>query len=566
MAALQKPWILLGALVAASTCVQAVHPLIPVSVNRRDDSPFNINTGGDKDMEAWLGALERAPADTVCPVSCRELADSGDGWAMYQDQASLAACNQTMLVDVVYQTAVSNTQNTDLALRACVADYSSADVSFQPKADVAALCPTPNHAMVDRTVGIVSSVPGAKAQDTFSTDHLLEAGRQVLHQLRSEKPSCTRNARSMGYFQSSLVGVYGGLEVHQHGLLVDILDKFLDHAKETSLSKTTLVQMCEGDGVGADYGVGIIASSTRNFAVIQKTMKSWAEGHCVGNSTGEDWTTVTIRVPKTQPKANSTAIVTRDELSSPANPFSRIAQLNRRADCRTTKVEPGDGCWAVADRCKISQSDLQKYNPRNNFCNTLAVGEIVCCGSGTLPSTIPPGNSDGTCKIRRAIFGDDCTSLAQKCGISGNDFMKINTKTNLCSTLIVGQPVCCSQGKLPYNPPKEKADGYCYDYEVKKGDECASIAVMNDITMTELMSFNKKTWGWIGCDPLYTGKICLSTGSPPMPLAVANTVCGPTVSNLLILQSGLSIFFQCMGLISSTGSQHTATGRWQEHL
>jgi hypothetical protein len=122
--------------------------------------------------------------------------------------------------------------------------------------------------------------------------------------------------------------------------------------------------------------------------------------------------------------------------------------------------------------------------------------------------------------------------------------MKINTKTNLCSTLIVGQPVCCSEGKLPYNPPKQKADGYCYDYEVKKGDECASIAVMNDITMTELMSFNKKTWGWIGCDPLYTGKICLSTGSPPMPLAVANTVCGPTVSKPLIFKSGLLLSCQ----------------------
>ena len=173
MVALQKPLTLLGVLVAASTCAQAVQSLIPVSVNRRDDSPFNINTGGDKEIEAWLGALERAPADTVCPAPCRELVESGDGWAMYQDQTSLAACNQTMLVDVVYQTAISNTENTDLALRACVADYSSADVSFQPKADVAALCPTPNHAMVDRTVSIVSSVPGAKAKDTFSTDHLL---------------------------------------------------------------------------------------------------------------------------------------------------------------------------------------------------------------------------------------------------------------------------------------------------------------------------------------------------------------------------------------------------------
>ncbi|KAH7317094.1 putative glycosyl hydrolase, family 18 [Stachybotrys elegans] len=483
-------------------------------------------------MKAWLAALQRAPAATICPLPCGELEALGQGWAVYPDQASLAACNETMLVDFVFQEMADDGLNNKLALSACVADFSAQDVVFRANADIAALCPTPNHAMIERTVALVSSVPGARAQDSFSTEHLLAAGRQVLHQLESEKPSCTRNAISMAYSQSSLIGVFGGPEVHQHGLTAEILDKFLVHAQETSLSMTTLVQLCEGDGLGSDYGVGIIAGSTRNFPVVQKAIRSWTDGRCYTDAAGDgnanDWTTVTIRVPN---KANSTKFVTREDDTSPAHLFSRggLASLDRRADCRTTKVQSGDGCWALADRCKITQDNLKKYNPRNKFCDTLVVGELVCCSAGTLPSTIPPGNSDGTCKIRRVVKDDTCTTLASKCGLSGNDFMKVNAKKDLCSTLIVGQPVCCSQGKLPYNPPKQKANGFCADYEVKTGDECARIAVMNDITVADLKAFNKQTWGWIGCDPLYTGKICLSTGSPPMPASVSNAVCGPTV-------------------------------------
>ncbi|KAI6778523.1 uncharacterized protein J7T54_005047 [Emericellopsis cladophorae] len=548
MANSRKSWALLGALVAAGTCAQEAHSHRPPSLEvfPRDDPAYHIDTAGDEDMEAWLATLQRAPASTICPLSCSEVASLGQGWAVYPDQASLAACNETMLVDVVYQNEIDDGQNANLALRACVSDFSSQDVSFRPKDDVAALCTTPNHVMIDRPVALSSSVPGAHAQDSFSTQHLLAAGRQVLHQLGSQTPSCTRNTMSMAYFQSSLVGVFGGAEVHQHGLTAELLDRFLTHAEETSLSKTTLVQLCESDGRGSDYGVGVIAGSTNNFAVVQKAMRSWANGRCFADADADDenWTTVTIRVPKAEPyKANSTEIVTAEDAESPARLFSRgdLAQLDRRAECRTTKVNPGDGCWALADRCKITQNNLKKYNPRTNFCNTLVSGEVVCCSSGTLPSTIPPGNADGTCKIRRVVQDDTCTTLASKCGISGNDFMKVNTKKNLCSSLIVGQPVCCSKGKLPYNPPKQKPNGYCADYQVKKGDECAAIAVRNDITVTDLKEFNKQTWGWIGCDPLLTGKICLSKGSPPMPASVSNAVCGPTVPGTKAPAAGKNI-------------------------
>lgn len=191
-----------------------------------------------------------------------------------------------------------------------------------------------------------------------------------------------------------------------------------------------------------------------------------------------------------------------------------------RVDCRTSIVQPGDVCWAVAKRCGISQSDLEKYN-RNNLCNTLVKGENVCCSSGSLPSTLPGGNADGTCKTRSVISGDDCGSLASKCGISAADFMKVNTKSELCSTLAEGQQVCCSSGKMPDLKPKPDANGNCAAYTTKKDDSCSKIAASRDLSVADLENFNKKTWGWNGCKLLYPDyKMCVSTGSPPMPANV----------------------------------------------
>jgi hypothetical protein len=46
----------------------------------------------------------------------------------------------------------------------------------------------------------------------------------------------------------------------------------------------------------------------------------------------------------------------------------------RRAVCRVITVEAGDGCWSLAQRCGISQTQLNGYNPVSGFCNNLKVG------------------------------------------------------------------------------------------------------------------------------------------------------------------------------------------------
>jgi GH18 family chitinase len=132
------------------------------------------------------------------------------------------------------------------------------------------------------------------------------------------------------------------------------------------------------------------------------------------------------------------------------------------------------------------------------------------------------------CRTIQVVSGDSCGTLASRCGISGADFMKYNPGSSFCSTLMPKQHVCCSSGDLPDFRPKPNADGSCYSYETQDNDNCAALAAAHSLTIQDLEDFNKKTWGWSGCNPLRLAvRMCLSTGYPPFPAEISNAVCGP---------------------------------------
>jgi hypothetical protein len=42
--------------------------------------------------------------------------------------------------------------------------------------------------------------------------------------------------------------------------------------------------------------------------------------------------------------------------------------------------------------------------------------------------------------------------------------------------------------------------------------------------------YNAQTWGWSGCAQIQQGAfICVSSGEPPMPVALPHATCGPQV-------------------------------------
>lgn len=499
------------ALLAAS----ALASLSDVEIQRRAEENAD-------DLEQWLEATQRVSPESLnpCPVSCDETGNgtSRSEWFLIPDATKLALCNETMLLDMVVQAAAQDDKTSPPIIRACTANYDSGvKVAFVPDDDKASLCTTANQVLEEAS--IFMHHPETGNDDAFSVNHLLSAAHQITNHLALQKPSCGNNAMEFAYSQSSAIGLFAGAEIHQHGVTVEVLKKLLDYAQKTAVSKTTVIQLCGKKGRGADYSIGIVAASEKNLPFIHETVKTWANGGCVSQAdAGEDWMKVTLRVP-VPVEAVPTNGTEASNNTTPAHLGAR-SRLEIRADCKTTTVIAGDGCWAVAKRCGISQPVLEKYN-RANLCKTLVKDEKICCSSGTLPITLPPGNPDGTCKTRAVVSGDVFASLAKKCGISVADFTKANPKLNP-ATLAVGQQVCCTRGTLPNLKPKPDANGNCATYTIKQDDSCSVIAAARGLTVTELEGFNKKTWGWNGCKLIFPAfKMCVSTGNPPLPAVVA---------------------------------------------
>ncbi|KAF9527525.1 glycosyl hydrolases family 18-domain-containing protein [Crepidotus variabilis] len=130
------------------------------------------------------------------------------------------------------------------------------------------------------------------------------------------------------------------------------------------------------------------------------------------------------------------------------------------------------------------------------------------------------------CRIVSVASGDGCASLATKCGITPAQFTSFNPGLD-CSKLKVDQWVCCSSGTLPSKRPVQNPDGSCFSVDIVDGSDCSQFSVKYDVTLTEIDTWNKKTWRWSGCSGLQPGmKICMSTGTPPLPVQNSSIPCG----------------------------------------
>lgn len=178
-----------------------------------------------------------------------------------------------------------------------------------------------------------------------------------------------------------------------------------------------------------------------------------------------------------------------------------------RADCRTVTVASGDGCASLAKKCGITGDEFTRIQTDPKLCSTLKPDQKVCCTKGTLPGS---QSNPGTCKTVTVVSGDGCASLAKKCGITGDEFTKLQTDPKLCSTLKPDQKVCCSKGSLPGSQSKPET---CRTVTVASGDGCASLAKKCGITGDE---FTKLQTDPKLCSTLKPDqKICCSKGSLP---------------------------------------------------
>ncbi|KAJ5715533.1 glycoside hydrolase [Penicillium malachiteum] len=221
-------------------------------------------------------------------------------------------------------------------------------------------------------------------------------------------------------------------------------------------------------GVNANETIGIAVDLNGNISTIQEYVQTWHKGGCLSNFDTKTTVSVFLTFQAGVNKANGTVLT-----------YSRLSR----------------GLHGH----HISHSHKHK-------CTT------------------------DTCSYVEVVSGDSCASLVTECGITDTEFYEYNTASDLCSTLVVGQYICCSSGSLPDFAPSAYENGTCYTYNIQSGDSCSSLAATYSLTEAEIESYNNETWAWYGCSDLQAGQnICLSLGNPPYPESIANAECGPQV-------------------------------------
>ncbi|KAL0929845.1 Killer toxin subunits alpha/beta 6 [Colletotrichum truncatum] len=433
------------------------------------------------------------PSNT-CPRSCAT-AKGPEEWNLYHDTARLAVCPEPMLVAYNLLTPFGD-PDTHTSIRACTLgdantkenflvesgyvapDAEDSFVEARQLSNFAALSPRQIQANVTCGAGLAresrvsarlswwnSDSDGTLLNEAASSDVAIAI--EKLSEYMKQVPACEKKIAFL-YLRGTLVGLYAGTLMDKSRASASLLQKLSEEIKaaspnaKTSAPVRAALEVCGNDRTAPET-IGVVADMSGDFAAVQKVMLAWSQSQCFSESDAAAAVKETIN-SKT---LDNTAIWSFDTLvpPTPAIKGRRLGQLDKRAECRSIKVEEGD----------------------------------------------------------------DCATLAKRCGLGTTAFKSFNKLTDaMCIILSHGGSVCCSSGTLPNTKPKPNADGTCATYVVQEGEGCQAVATKHGIKVEDIDEFNKKTWGWDGCKNLqFTQKICVSEGNPAMPSAIEDAQCGP---------------------------------------
>jgi hypothetical protein len=312
----------------------------------------------------------------------------------------------------------------------------------------------------------------AKESTKAVPGQVLGAGMVIKDALLRHTVEKTTNGLTIhAHYGNTVMGAFLGSEVDMVEFAHGSLEDFLTAIEMQGTGQTLQYQFCGQNNPGnSSSAFGIIAdtsSGNEAFLTVRNVVSVWAQGGCSDSL---------------EPASLKSRIVSsRHPASNGTGPDEQ--QINKTSSISLEVLQ--------------NRNRLASYGPE--------------CQTGTV------------------VAEDTCGKLAVRCGVSGDDFMRFNKKPNLCATLIPGQLICCSEGDLPDIRPKMHSNGECAVHNVAPGEWCAMVASKYGLTVNDLESFNKKTWGWSGCDKFmpYT-KLCVSKGEPPFPAAQSTAICGPT--------------------------------------
>lgn len=389
--------------------------------------------------------LDQFSAAARCPLSC-----SKDGpWALYSSLEDLSTCDKTILFETNLYNEITSSSSA-VGIRSCVATEAASRLKSRQTFVVPSSNSTPS--TFDSRVNTVDLK--IRMRNGKGDDHSISEAVSALSAYVQNQEDGTTVALFAKY-GNSIVGIYGGLQLEKKSLsalIRNTLDRF-----QPQNAKQAAVEYCKDDSLSSQM-FGIFVDNSGDVATVQAALRGWSKAECLSGA----WDSESI-----WDSARISMVPGSEILVGPSTGHNNT--IFKRATCSYTQAVSGDGCWALADRCKITQAQLVQFNGDTDLCsaNKIQVGKYYCCSAGTLPDFTPQPNADGTCKTHTVASTDLCYSIAQK----------------------------------------------------------------YSMTTQQLENRNKNTWGWQGCSFLMKDqRICVSLGSPPMPAVDPLATCGPTVA------------------------------------
>lgn len=429
-----------------------------------------------------------------CPFPCD---NDRSGWARYQNLSQLSNCNRTVLLDLNLYNDVDDSELRPI--RACAVENSQLKRRqvFSFDSDSKASISTFDVQEQTTDIQVLWGVGGSESSTIEST--VSAAGVALADHLPSET-----NGQTTILFAKTghvIFGLYAGRQIEKQSLATvvkEVTDKIT--ANINGKAQQAAVQLCDSKSLNTQI-LGIFLDTTGDIAAVQSALRGWNDAECVDGQweEGEKLQDVTI------------SMIPGNELT--VGPDKNDGEsLAKRETCRYTQAAAGDGCWALADRCKITQEELIEYNDPD-LCEALVVGQYVCCSPGELPDFSPQPNPDGTCKTHTIQSGDLCDTIARENSMTVDDINERNKNTwgwMGCSYLVVGNVICLSTGSPPMPAPIANAVCGPQVPGTERPDDMSDLADMNPCPLNACCN----VWGQCGITEEFCIPSPADTGAP----------------------------------------------------
>ncbi|PYH85135.1 hypothetical protein BO82DRAFT_425737 [Aspergillus uvarum CBS 121591] len=168
-------------------------------------------------------------------------------------------------------------------------------------------------------------------------------------------------------------------------------------------------------GINSNRTLGLAVDLNGDLAAVQQYVRTWSDGQCVSGFTTTQTGSAELALTNTLIFNSSSLAVTNSTVH--ARSFSQsgishthsVLHTHRRSTCSYVQVVSGDSCASLVEECGITSDEFYDYNTASDLCSTLAVGQYVCCSPGTLSDFAPSPYANGTCYTYDVVSGDSCS-------------------------------------------------------------------------------------------------------------------------------------------------------------